>query len=44
MFEYIELTDILLPSYREGFPKAAMEAAAMGQPLLMSNVPGVEIA
>jgi glycosyltransferase involved in cell wall biosynthesis len=41
MFELYRATDIfLLPSYREGFPKAAMEAAAMGQPLLMSNVPG----
>jgi len=41
MFELYKATDIfLLPSYREGFPKAALEAAATGQPLLMSNVPG----
>ena len=41
MFELYRDTDIfLLPSYREGFPKAAIEAAAMGHPLLMSNVPG----
>lgn len=41
MFELYRATDIfLLPSYREGFPKAALEAAATGQPLLMSDVPG----
>ena len=41
MFELYKATDIfLLPSYREGFPKAALEAAATGQPLLMSDVPG----
>ena len=41
MFELYRATDIfLLPSYREGFPKAAIEAAATGQPLLMSDVPG----
>ena len=41
MFELYKSTDIfLLPSYREGFPKAALEAAATGQPLLMSDVPG----
>ena len=41
MSDLYRATDIfLLPSYREGFPKAALEAAATGQPLLMSNVPG----
>ncbi len=41
MVELYKSTDIfLLPSYREGFPKAAIEAAATGQPLLLSNVPG----
>jgi len=41
MAELYKVTDIfLLPSYREGFPKAAIEAAAMGHPLIMSNVPG----
>ena len=41
MGEIYRATDIfLLPSYREGFPKAALEAAATGQPLLMSDVPG----
>ena len=41
MDEIYQATDIfLLPSYREGFPKAALEAAATGQPLLMSDVPG----
>tara|TARA_B100000902_G_scaffold390201_1_gene438722 strand:- start:302 stop:1492 length:1191 start_codon:yes stop_codon:yes gene_type:complete len=41
MLALYSATDIfLLPSYREGFPKAALEAAATGQPLLMSDVPG----
>jgi glycosyltransferase involved in cell wall biosynthesis len=41
MYKLYKATDIfLLPSYREGFPKAALEAAATGQPLLMSDVPG----
>lgn len=41
MIEIYKSTDIfLLPSYREGFPKAALEAAATGQPLIMSDVPG----
>jgi glycosyltransferase involved in cell wall biosynthesis len=31
----------ILPSHREGFPKALLEAAACGLPLLGSNVPGV---
>ena len=41
IFALYRATDIfLLPSYREGFPKAALEAAATGQPLLLSDVPG----
>ena len=41
IFALYRSTDIfLLPSYREGFPKAALEAAATGQPLLLSDVPG----
>lgn len=29
-----------LPSYREGFPRAAMEASAMGLPVVASNIRG----
>ena len=31
---------IVLPSYREGFPKILMEAAAVGRPSITTNVPG----
>lgn len=31
---------VVLPSYREGMPKALLEAAAMARPLLASDVPG----
>jgi glycosyltransferase involved in cell wall biosynthesis len=31
---------IILPSYREGTPRTLLEGAAMGRPLLASNVPG----
>ena len=33
-------TIIVLPSYREGFPKILMEAAACGRPIITTNVPG----
>lgn len=33
-------TVIVLPSYREGFPKVLMEAAASGRPSITTNVPG----
>jgi len=33
-------TIIVLPSYREGFPKILMEAAACGRPVVTTNVPG----
>ena len=33
-------TVIVLPSYREGFPKILMEAAACGRPVVTTNVPG----
>lgn len=31
---------VILPSYREGMPRALLEAAAMARPLLAANVPG----
>ncbi|MFK7952906.1 MAG: glycosyltransferase family 4 protein [Ekhidna sp.] len=31
---------IVLPSYREGTPRTLLESAAIGRPLLTSNVPG----
>ena len=33
-------TIVVLPSYREGFPKVLMEAAACGRPSITTNVPG----
>jgi len=41
MRELLYLVDIVvLPSYREGVPRILMEAAAMGKPLIATNVPG----
>lgn len=38
---YIAAADaVVLPSYREGMPKALLEGAAMGRPLLAADVPG----
>ncbi|UCA10511.1 glycosyltransferase family 4 protein [Aeromonas enteropelogenes] len=31
---------VVLPSYREGIPRALLEAAAMAKPLIATNVPG----
>ena len=31
---------VVLPSYREGFPKALIEAAAVGRPIVTTDVPG----
>lgn len=31
---------VCLPSYREGFPKALLEAAAAGRPIIATDVPG----
>jgi glycosyltransferase involved in cell wall biosynthesis len=31
---------VVLPSYREGFPKSLLEAAAMAKPLIATDVPG----
>jgi glycosyltransferase involved in cell wall biosynthesis len=33
-------TAIVLPSYREGLPRTLLEGAAMGRPLVGTNVPG----
>jgi glycosyltransferase involved in cell wall biosynthesis len=33
----------VLASYREGFPRAAMETAAMGKPLVVTNVRGCRL-
>lgn len=51
VIEYLGATDdvrpyiaashvVVLPSYREGAPRSLIEAAAMGRPLIASNVPG----
>ena len=38
---YIEEADcIVLPSYREGVPRALMEAASMSKPIIASDAPG----
>ena len=39
--EYIEKSDcVVLPSYREGLPRALLEASAMGRPILATDVTG----
>jgi glycosyltransferase involved in cell wall biosynthesis len=39
--ELLAIMDIfVLPSWREGVPRSAIEAAAMGCPLILSNIPG----
>lgn len=39
--EWIKLCHVfVLPSYREGMPKCVMEAAAIGRPAIVSDVPG----
>lgn len=37
----LAMTDIfVLPSWREGVPRSAIEAAAMGRPMILSDIPG----
>ena len=37
---YCAMDVLLLPSYREGFGNVVIEAAAMGTPAIVSNIPG----
>jgi glycosyltransferase involved in cell wall biosynthesis/dTDP-4-amino-4,6-dideoxygalactose transaminase len=37
---YAAMDLVALPTYREGFPNVALEAAAMGLPIVASRVPG----
>lgn len=37
---YAAMDVFMLPSHREGFPRAVMEAAAMGKPCVVTNVRG----
>jgi glycosyltransferase involved in cell wall biosynthesis len=37
---YALMDVVVLPSYREGFPRTLMEAAAMGRPTVASDIPG----
>ena len=38
--EIAKASVIILPSYREGTPRSLLEGAAMGRPLIATNVPG----
>ena len=39
--EVLAMMDVfVLPSWREGVPRSAIEAAAMGKPLVLSDIPG----
>ncbi len=37
---YAAMDIFVLPSYREGFPRSAIEAAAMGRPLVLTDIRG----
>ncbi len=39
--QYLQADIILFPSYREGLPKALLEAASIGRPIVAFDVPGV---
>lgn len=36
----LQADSVVLPSYREGTPKTLLEAAALGKPIITTNVPG----
>ncbi|HZZ83180.1 MAG TPA: glycosyltransferase family 4 protein [Anaeromyxobacteraceae bacterium] len=38
--QYASMDVVALPTYREGFPNVALEAAAMGLPIVATRVPG----
>ena len=41
IFTYLNKSDcVILPSYREGMPRTLLESAALGVPIMASNVPG----
>lgn len=41
VYDFIEQADcVVLPSYREGTPRSLLEAAAMGKPIVTTDVPG----
>ena len=37
---YKDIDIVCLPSWREGFPRVLMEAAALGLPVITTDVPG----
>ncbi len=39
-YTFSKCSIVVLPSYREGFPKVLMEASACGRPIITTDVPG----